>query len=376
MLFGATLAEASNPLGVTVGAIRWDAWIGKSGNGGSFSPVGPYVEKNLIYQDRPAHYPFYDRWPFYAKMTSADTLEVRQLTPTIMDQDIAYAKRSGINYWAFNYYPSGSGMDIARNLYFTNTSKAGLNFTYIIDKKWMPQEMFSKLINGEPVDIWTVPQGGLKDQSYQRVLNGRPLLYIFSGSGINYSRDDIATLRSMAASSGVPNPYIVLMTNGDSSQANQLATEIGADAISGYASSANTYSASGTTWANGSPYANLAAADQRNWASHANTGKSVVPWVTTGWDNRPRSNYAVPWCEVTAQNDCKANPMDFSAKAQPHEIAANLQAAINWTGNNQQVAAANTVIMYAWNEFDEGGWLTPTHAEGTARIDEISNVLR
>jgi len=37
------------------------------------------------------------------------------------------------------------------------------------------------------------------------------------------------------------------------------------------------------------------------------------------------------------------------------------------------------VLIYAWNEFDEGGWLVPAlpppHGEGTARIDALRKVL-
>jgi hypothetical protein len=42
--------------------------------------------------------------------------------------------------------------------------------------------------------------------------------------------------------------------------------------------------------------------------------------------------------------------------------------------------AANAVIIYAWNEHDEGGWLSPTRtAEGkpdTSRLDAIRDVLK
>jgi hypothetical protein len=41
---------------------------------------------------------------------------------------------------------------------------------------------------------------------------------------------------------------------------------------------------------------------------------------------------------------------------------------------------ANTVIVYAWNEHDEGGWLCPTWTPGgvadARRLNEISTILR
>jgi len=34
------------------------------------------------------------------------------------------------------------------------------------------------------------------------------------------------------------------------------------------------------------------------------------------------------------------------------------------------------VIIYAWNEFDEGGWLCPTLTEGDSRVQALGRILR
>ena len=34
------------------------------------------------------------------------------------------------------------------------------------------------------------------------------------------------------------------------------------------------------------------------------------------------------------------------------------------------------VLIYGWNENDEGGWLTPTLNEGSARLDALRRVLK
>ena len=38
-------------------------------------------------------------------------------------------------------------------------------------------------------------------------------------------------------------------------------------------------------------------------------------------------------------------------------------------------AEANAILIYAWNETDEGGWLHPTLSEGSARLDTMGEVL-
>ena len=48
-----------------------------------------------------------------------------------------------------------------------------------------------------------------------------------------------------------------------------------------------------------------------------------------------------------------------------------------WNGRRTTATLnpANAIIIYAWNENDEGGWLIPTLSEGTARLDAIARVL-
>jgi len=40
------------------------------------------------------------------------------------------------------------------------------------------------------------------------------------------------------------------------------------------------------------------------------------------------------------------------------------------------VVPAKTAIIYAWNEFTEGGWIAPTRGDGTTRFDALATILR
>jgi hypothetical protein len=59
----------------------------------------------------------------------------------------------------------------------------------------------------------------------------------------------------------------------------------------------------------------------------------------------------------------------------PAEIADHLRHALDWTAAFPESAEADAVLLYAWNESDEGGWLCPTLSEGTDRLDAIRRVL-
>ncbi len=61
--------------------------------------------------------------------------------------------------------------------------------------------------------------------------------------------------------------------------------------------------------------------------------------------------------------------------SKPAELAAHLEHALTWCRENPDASEAWVILIYAWNEFDEGGWLCPTLAEGAARLDAVGNIL-
>jgi hypothetical protein len=76
---------AERPL---VGAIRWDAW---QDNGS----VRAAVEKALA----PSQWHY--RLPFFARITGLNSVQIDGNSQAIMDQEIDYAAKAGIDYWAF-----------------------------------------------------------------------------------------------------------------------------------------------------------------------------------------------------------------------------------------------------------------------------------
>ena len=61
-------------------------------------------------------------------------------------------------------------------------------------------------------------------------------------------------------------------------------------------------------------------------------------------------------------------------------MAAHLSRALAFVRDNPKVCPANAVVIYAWNEYDEGGWLAPTWAgEGKVngeRLAAVRSVLK
>ena len=335
-----------------VGAIRWDAWVGDA------SPVGLAVEKTL--SPEPWHY----RLPFYAKVLAPNQVEVRGNTQAVMDQEIALAQSAGLDYWAFCLYSEDDAMTRGGlDLYFHSVHVQEINFCVILQggqaSTW--------------VNNWPQQRARLLDYfrkpTYQQVCGGRPLLFLLqpaamvSPSGFRdfeSARAAIEDLRQKAVASGMKAPYVVAMDWSPAATQRDV-EKLGLDAISSYASNGGEKAAT---------YAHLTSYTQSNWDAYATTGDKVVPWVTTGWDRRPRVENPVFWEKPYS------SPDNYYERAAPLEIAGHLKAALNWNASHPGSAEANAVIIYAWNEFDEGGWLDPTLEEGNARLDAIRSVLR
>jgi hypothetical protein len=119
---------------------------------------------------------------------------------------------------------------------------------------------------------------------------------------------------------------------------------IGCDAISSYAFGGS----------NGETYQSLANRQKMEWDSWLGStfAMPLILNVSTGWDPRPRIKNPVTWIPYIAENS-------WAETATPNEIVSHLDDAINWAYNHANSNIAS-ILMYAWNEFDEGGWICPT----------------
>ena len=341
-------AFAANPSFPTVGAIRWDAWNGDAGPDQSSINAGLWAESAIS----PAQWHY--RLPFYTTVSASSTIQVR-LDSQAMDQEIAAAKAGGLSYWAFDYYGASSGLTRAFNFYLASAHKSDINFSLI-------------LLNGGLTENWpTNVVNLLTDPQYQTVLSGRPLIYVFKygmpGGSTNSIdvptwRANFDSLRIAAQVAGLPNPYIIFLSGTTN---DTYVNQLGLDAISAYAVSPTGAADQAV------PYNNLAVANQAYWDNAKSAGLKVVPPVSTGWDPRPMWDNPPPWGVGTHTA--------YNSTGTPSEIASNLQFAANWTASNPSVAEANTILVYAWNEFDEGGWLDPLLDTGSERLDAISQVI-
>ncbi len=333
-----------------VGAIRWDAWHGPA------SSVGLAVEKTLA----PKHW--HHRLPFYGKVTGDNAVEVRGNTQAVMDREIEHARAAGLDYWAFVMYPEEDALSLGLKQYLSSEKRGLIKFCLNLQGGWEARG---------GAEAWPEKVARhvrlLQEPTYQTVLGGRPLVYLYSvddlvGPGLFVdwaeARAAFDALRGAAASAGLPNPYLVAQ-GWSPKKLREQAEKLGFDAIGAYASTAGEKAA---------PYAALAAHTEKWWDAFKAAGMPVVPLASAGWDMRPRVETPVPWVKGGDIGQYYEAPT-------PEELAAHLRRALEWCRDNSAAAEARAVLIYAWNEFDEGGWLCPTLSEGTARVDALGRVL-
>jgi hypothetical protein len=339
--FGASFLPAAevSPRPI-VGAIRWDAWTG--------GEVTAQVERSL----GPAEY--HSRLPWFAKVEDNGRVRIDGSPQPVMDQEIAFATAAGLDYWAFLLYPESASMSRSLKNYLCSAQRDRINFCLILHNSFTVSEEQWPKERDRAVAL-------LKERGYQTVLGRRPLVYAFWD---NFPAQRFAEFQRVAQAAGI-SPYCVYMGWNPASDF-RTASAKGFQAVSAYA-----YGSAEAT------FAGLCQAVERHYWQNALTAKvPYIPLVTTGWDKQPRKDNPVSW-ELNQDYHQQAA---FPATATPQEIASHLERSLHFVSTNREVCAANTIIIYAWNEHDEGGWLVPTWTPGgrpnTSRLDAVGRVLK
>jgi hypothetical protein len=329
-----------------IGAIRWDAWHGKKDG------VNDVMEKTLA----PKRY--HERLPFFAEIINDSTVRIDGSSQQVMDQEIAYAKYAGLDYWAFVLYSEKDMLSLGLKTYLQSNHHSDINFCAITEQgrfTFKDTAYINYLIRL------------IKTPGYQTVLNARPLWYFGfineenvknTWGSIHQLKKQIDSVRNLIIEAGLENPYLVIM-DFDAATGKKWCDSLGADAISSYVAVKNTKL--GT-------YQQLANETANFWEECKATGKQVVPVWDAGWNPKPRIDHPTPWHVYPDK--------EYFTNATAGELAQHFKNGLQWIKENKEAANAQCVIIYSWNEFDEGGWLCPTIGNNTERIDAIHSLLK
>jgi hypothetical protein len=348
-LLAAGPALATNASGVRIGVHRWDAWYDPT-------PLGTYwySQHNLDVAQYQA------RAPMWATQLGPNRMSI-VASQAAMDAEIAAATTAGVHYWIFAYDISGDSVQIAFNLFRASAAYASMKWAFRCS---INQDFLNSMTNGTMLAF-------MQQANYEK-FGTRPILYINVSTLIapgDPLAAEIAAFRAVCTAAGLGTPYIVLL-GSDAATAVATAANIGADCIGFYA-----YAHGAVTFGT---YPALDTLVQAYWATLPallSGGIGLQPPGMAGWDRRPRIERPVP-SEVPGQQPIFGMSNSYAA-ATPSQLAAHVQALINFVATNPSACPSGRATLYAWNEFDEGGWICPTWTAGGAdhsRLDALAAV--
>jgi hypothetical protein len=283
----------------------------------------------------------------------------------IMVDQINYAADNGLSFWGFCWYENSLSSDSATMNYLNTALKLflqapnrnRLNFC-LLSCQPVSQKMWSNFC------LKTIAY--FKESNYLKV-GGKPVMIFFNTDevikglgGTSKAKEAFDAYRALAKAKGIGDILIGARTSANVSY-QDIYKDDGFDFLTTYQNSDD-----GRNNAGANDYSNETKADCKVWdAISSNTSMKYIPTMGTGYDMRP---WAADHPTLPASDY-------WYTSVTPEKIAAHLKETMLWARNNKSKVLDNMVLIYAWNENGEGGWLTPTKSENSARLDAVKKVI-
>lgn len=343
----ALLLCSANAVGqktLKLGAYYFDGWTGKTAH------VSDKLKTN-----------FPEREPVWGWKTS---------TPEAIKQQIDMADNAGLDFFTFCWYynPNTRGKDVARdaknnalNLYLRAPNKHKLRFALLVANHG------GYTLKAEEWDeLSTYWINLFKDPSYLR-LNGKPLITFFdiqsliktfgTADSVSNALNELRTAARRANLTGVS----IAVNIGATRESVEMAEKCGFDILTGY-----NYHNSGLRGLRSGKISvdSMRTREQTVWDDMVRlSSKPIIPAITLNWDRRP-------W-----DKDSTATSPYFQGYS-----GASIEKAIRscryWMKNNAEHLPGDQIaILYAWNEYGEGAWLTPSKSLKNSLLEGVKKGL-
>ena len=322
-----------------VGAINWDCSV----------PSYTFFGKAATHSLGPEKYR--DRTPYYAQVVAPGKIDFRYRTLAEYEVELQHAIDAGIDYFAYCWYdlnpPEGDTSACAGKLQEITFARLNHVKSALRDRI----RLCAILVTGHPYSDQALRSLALemREPWYEKV-GDRPLVFVF------WKPVPIARLRKLCRQVGAGDPYVVAMI-GDVAPDRPEEYE-GADALSAYGCTESAKS-----------YAELAAKSIAWHDNRRKAGYSVMPHFETGWDPSPRVERPVPWG--------KYDDVPWAPPATAEEWAEGARGLRRWIDANPSACPTGHVLAFAWNEFEEGGWICPNLGkDGKADVSRVKAFRR
>lgn len=342
-------APVPNPL--LVGAIRWDNWAGDG------------VHAKVVL-DAASH----DRVPFFALGPAADPQRLIGDSAEVVAAENIYARAAGVDYWLFNYYaPTGAfrrdpggarRLDRVLDRYLAAGDRHGVRFALILQQTY-PADDLDRLV------ALLAPK--LADHDHLRLPDGSVPLFA-------------QAMKQWEATLGDHPRTATFFTRLREALAKAIRRPVVLIAVGSDLSSLAAYVGPGKPFAAFTSYADAPPNDGRLrsareceglsrdfWRRAQATGLPFIPNATLGWDMTPLADHPDQlYGRSTTPGSCAPATADEWRRyiADARRVAAS-------AGQGR----FDGILLYAWNELSEGGWIVPTRVEGTRRLGIVARAL-
>ena len=321
-----------------VGVYYYDGWCGK--NSLADDPNEPWAKNAPRQLKKRMYEEFSDREPIWGWRDDAQE---------IMEKQIDLAADNGIEFFLFCWYWRDSNGPInlqaiqeapahtSMNLYLKAKNKNRIKFGLLVANH-QGAEIKGQENWGKATEFW---MQYFKDPQYVKV-DGKPLVVIFSTKGID--NDALGIIQQVSKKQGLPGLSIAGCGNvADKNFEYKTHYNMNPGYIAGHEAH---------------KYSELIDAHKKNWIGTEK--QPYIPEVTVGWDKRP-------WEDKSGNGTGGAKEGWYFPNRTPKEFKDFLTDAVTWMDEHPtQTTKERYVLIYAWNELGEGGYLVPTKGDPEA----------
>jgi hypothetical protein len=316
-----------------VGAYYFDGWAGR--NKFAKDPNQPWAANAPTHLTRRMVEEFPQREPVWGWRD--DSVE-------IMERQIDIAADNGVAFFAFCWYWHDNGKSINPTKIREDSKHTALEL-FLRAKNNHRMKFCLLVANHQGFDIkgadnWKAAAGFwlpyLTHKQYL-TLSGKPMVIVFDSRGAG--KADIAAMQEAARMAGLPG--LAVAACGNASPADGYMYRTHYNVVPGYSKGSEQHK-----------YAELVAANEAQWKG--SNAQPYIPIVTAGWDKRPWEGPA----------GLKQDAGWYYPDRTPEQFADFLDQAVLWLDRHpEQATPERLILIYAWNELGEGGYIAPTNGD-------------
>jgi len=313
---------------IRIGMINWDACLPKDTYFGGFT-------LNTLGNDT-----YEGRLPYFAEKKNGK-YDFSFRTQEEYDRELQYAIDAGVDFFAYCWYPNTLGerkfwkdlgstllwehypeLNIARKLYQSSSLNKEI-------------KMCAVLFTGRAYAISDIEDliDAMKQDYYEKI-DGRPVVFTFGG----FEEGFIDELKMYTKKQGI-DPYVVFMNT--SATIHEGINYNKADAISAYAACFNGESFDDV----------ISGVEEKNY-KRLESGLKEIPHVSIGWNPMPRVEKPSPWVNYPEG--------PYPPLPTEEQLEKCFDKLFEFIDKNSDKTVDGYAMVYAWNEFEEGGYLCPT----------------